>query len=310
VAELARAFAPATVGNVAVGFDILGFAVKEIGDIVSVKKISEPQNIKIEKITGASGIPTDPKKNTATVGLIRLAKDFNLPFGFSVSIEKGIPLSSGMGGSAASAVAAVVAANALLPKPLDETALFSYALDGESLASGSMHGDNLAPALLGGLVLVQSVKPFEFVQIPVPKNIICVLVHPHIEIETRTARKILKKDVSLKEHVHQSSLLAGFISGCFLNDKAVISRSLKDHLIEPQRSSLIPGFTEAQSAALNSGAFGCSISGAGPTVFAWTDSRSSGEKIADNMKRAFQKNGTEKVDSWISPIRTEGAALI
>ena len=307
--KTATAFAPATVANVAVGFDILGFAVDAVGDKVTVSKIDSAGKVEIETVSGNAEIPKDPEKNTATVGLLKLCKDLKLKHGFKVSIKKGIPLGSGMGGSAASAVGAIVAANALLNRALTQEKLIEYALEGESAASGSKHADNVAPCLLGGLVLSRSVDPFEFVRIPFPKKVLCVLVHPDVQVNTREARGILKAELSLKDHVKQSTNLAGFIASCFQTDTDLMEKSLHDLIIEPQRAHLIPAFEQVKAAALGNGAIGCSISGSGPSMFAFATNTENAGKIKKAMLSAFANAGIQ-ADGWISRVRTKGAKLI
>lgn len=301
-------FAPATVANVAVGFDILGFPIDGVGDHVTVARTRQP-TVSVEVLNASVPIPTDPKKNTASVGLMQLIQDRALPYGFHISIKKGIPLGSGMGGSAASAVGALVAANALLENSLPEEALLKYALMGEFIASGSSHPDNVAPCLRGGLVFTQGEDPMKVIQIPVPSSLLCVLVHPHSVLETRTARGVLKKEVLLKDHVTQSRNLAGLITGCFTDDLHLIRQSLQDVLIEPQRASLIPAFYAAKETALKEGALGFSISGSGPSVFAWVASQASGEAVQRGIQKVFQGEGV-KSDAWISPISPRGARVV
>ena len=310
----AVAFAPASCANVAVGFDLLGFSVDVAGDKVTVERTTEKE-ITIAGVQGVvTKIPTDPAKNTATAGLVQLREDLGLDFGFRVSIEKGIPLGSGMGGSAASAVGAIVAANALLPKPLPIEDLVPYALIGEAQASGSYHADNVAPSLFGGMTLArvrksEAVPKVEVTKIPVPAQIHCVLVNPQLSVETKTARGILKPDVSLKAHIEQSANLAGFLAGCYSGDVRLIGRSLADVLIEPQRAHLIPGFAKVKEAALAHGALGCSISGAGPSVFAWADSTGAASEIKAAMLQAFKSAGVE-ANGWAFVMKNEGARII
>jgi homoserine kinase len=308
--ESATAFAPATCANVAVGFDLLGFAVDGIGDQVTVTRTGKPgvEIVLIENDPG-SLIPLDSNQNTATVGLIQMLKDTRADFGFSVQIKKGIPMSSGMGGSASSAVAAVVAANSLLPQPFNNDQLFHYAMMGEAVASGGLHGDNIAPCLLGGLTLCRSLDPLDVISIPVPKEIYCVLIHPDLQISTKESRGKLKKEIKLKDHVLQSSALGGFLAGCFQNDLDLIERSFQDIIIEPQRASQIPGFLEAKTAAKKSGAIGAAISGSGPSVFAWARSLKDADIIRNSMLNEFHQKGLKTL-SWISPISTEGARLL
>ena len=310
----ATAFAPATVANVAVGFDILGFAIESVGDVVTVS-ITDNGSVRIKEILDATGdpaskdLPLDAERNAATVGLITLREDLRLHYGFQVGLRKGIALGSGMGGSAASAVGGLIAANSLLETPLPREALMKYALLGEQAASGASHPDNIAPCLLGGMALVLSSEPFRYVSLPVPEEILTVIIHPRLRLDTRRARAILKADVSLVGHVRQSASLAGFISGCFTHDVEMIRQSLDDFLIEPQRAPLIPGFAEVKAAALKQGALGASISGSGPSVFALVTSEQTAARVKDAMESAFRARGTE-VDSWISPINRQGARII
>jgi homoserine kinase len=303
------AFAPATVANVAVGFDILGFALDSVGDTVTLEKINNPGVVEIKSITGLENLPLDPTKNTATIGLLKLLLEFQLPFGFQVTLKKGIPLSSGMGGSAASSVAAIMAANAFLPKALSKSELLMYALEGEKAASGAIHADNVAPSLFGGLTLIRSLDPIDIIPIPTP-NLFCVLIHPDIKVETKYSRSVLKSDISLINHVQQNAHLAAFIAGCFKQDIDLIKRSCKDFIIENQRAHLIPGFYDVKKAALDANAIACSISGSGPSVFALAATKNECETIKNVMINAFKKAGIIHLDSWISPISLHGAKII
>lgn len=310
------AFAPATVANLSVGFDILGLAVGAAGDEVTLTRADRPV-VEIESAdflgaqVPAAPLPTDPAKNTATAGLLRLIADRKLPFGFRVAIRKGIALSSGMGGSAASAVAAIVAANEFLGKNamLSEAELIQYAMIGEAVASGARHADNLAPCLLGGLTLVRAIEPLDAVRIAYPEFLRCVLVHPGVAVHTREARALLKPEVALADHVRQSANLAGFLAGCYTEDRALIARSLEDVLIEPQRARLIPSFSKVKRAALEAGALGCGISGSGPSMFALVDSAPKGEAVLSAMAEAFKAGGTSKVDAWSCAIEPRGARV-
>jgi len=319
----ATAFAPATVANVAVGFDILGFAIESVGDVVTVTltdggsdRGTDRASVRIREIlndTGTSGaldISLDPARNAATVGLIKLCDELRLNFGFEVTIRKGIALGSGMGGSAASAVGALVAANSLLERPLPTEALLEYALLGEQAASGTAHPDNIAPCFFGGMTLVLSLHPLRHVSLPVPASILTVLVHPRLRVDTHSARSILKPSVPLTDHVQQSANLGGFIAGCFGNDVEMIGHSFSDLIVEPQRAHLIPGFARVKATAMESGALGASISGSGPSVFAWVTSDQAAAQVRDAMVQAFRSNGLTEVDSWISPVSRQGATII
>jgi homoserine kinase len=302
------AFAPATVANVGIGFDILGHSVEAVGDRVRARRIDQAE-VHIRSITGVAGeLPINPAQNTAGRAVQALHQALGLSFGFELDIEKGIPLGSGMGGSAASAVAAVVAANALLESPVPRLQLLKFAMEGEIVASGAAHIDNIAPCLYGGLTLTVGIDAPRVKQIPVPSSLRCVLVHPHMYLGTREARAILKTDVSRSDYVWQSANLAGFISGCYSNDLDMIRDSFNDVIIEPQRHSMIPGFKDVQRGAMSAGALGCSISGAGPTVFAWAEFQNA-EAVRGAMAAAFARNNL-KSDSWVSNIEVFGARVV
>ncbi|MGE8233974.1 MAG: homoserine kinase [Stenotrophomonas sp.] len=305
-ARQARAFSPASVANVAVGFDLLGYAVPDVGDTVTVRRIDAPE-VRIVAIRGtAVELPLDAPSNTAGAALIALRQALALPFGFEVEIDKGIPLSSGMGGSAASCVAALVAANALLDVPLSREQLYRYSLEGEAVASGSRHGDNLGPMFLGGLVLSTLER---LVPVPVPAHWHSLLVHPDAVLETRRAREALQGSYALKEFVAQSSNLALVLAGCHAGDAGLVRAGLVDVLVEPRRAPLIGGFDAAKSAALAAGAMGASISGAGPSVFAWFEDRDAALAAAPKVQAAFAAAGFDS-QSWVSPINSPGARLL
>jgi homoserine kinase len=306
VARQARAFSPASVANVAVGFDLLGYAVPDVGDTVTVRRIDAPE-VRIVAIRGSAvELPLDAPSNTAGAALIALREALALPFGFELEIDKGIPLSSGMGGSAASCVAALIAANALLDVPLSREQLYRYSLEGEAVASGSRHGDNLGPMFLGGLVLSTLER---LVPVPVPAHWHSLLVHPEALLETRRAREALQGSYALKEFVAQSSNLALVLAGCHAGDAGLVRAGLADVLVEPRRAPLIVGFDAAKAAALAAGAMGASISGAGPSVFAWFEDRDAALAAAPKVQAAFAAAGFDS-QSWVSPINSPGARLL
>jgi homoserine kinase len=310
----ARAFAPASVGNVAVGFDVLGHALEGVGDRATVRAVREPG----VRITGVRGVVADlpraAERNTAGRALLSLlerapqanASGTAAGIGFELELDKGIALGSGMGGSAASAVAALVAANALLPAPLGLEDLYACALDGEAVASGSRHGDNVAPMLLGGLTIAPARGAP--VRVPVPEALHCALVHPHCVVETRTARAILAGSYELKEFVVQSEGLALVLAGLHQDDLALVRRGFRDVLVEPRRAALVPGFAVVQWAARQAGALGASISGAGPSVFAWCDGRATAEHAARAMQQAFGAAGLAS-DAWVSRVAAPAARV-
>jgi len=302
----ATAFAPASVGNVGVGFDILGHSIKGPGDRVTARRIGESQ-VRIAEIRGGMCmLPIEASRNTAGAALIAMRTGLALPFGFEIEIDKGIPFGSGMGGSAASAVAALVAANALLDVPLSREELYPFALEGEAVASGGLHGDNVGAMLLGGLVLATKDR---LVKIPVPAELYCTLVHPHAVLETREARAALAGHYELREFVPQSANLAMVLAGCHQGDFNLIRAGLEDVLIEPRRASLIEGFAAVKEAALAGRALGASISGAGPSVFAWCIGKEQAENVGLRMRGAFAKARVD-CDTWISPVAGPAAEVV
>ena len=306
--ERATAFAPASVGNVAIGFDILGFAVEALGDRVTVTRRAEP-GVTISAVRGVAGeLPQEPRDNTAGRALLAMQQARRPGFGFTLEIDKGIPLGSGLGGSAASAVAAVVAANALLPQACSLLELLQFAMAGEAVASGARHVDNIAAALYGGLVLTVGIDHPRVKQIPVPSAIRAVIVHPHMFLSTSQARAILRGSVQMSDFVWQTANLAGFISGCYTDDLEMIRASLEDVVIEPQRQALIPGFQDVRRGAMEAGALGCSISGAGPSMFAWAP-EAAAAAVLGAMRGAFGRHALA-TDAWVVEVRSAGARLI
>jgi len=297
------AFAPASVGNVAVGFDLLGHALCGPGDRVLLRKSPRP-GVSIRRIHGCvDNLPTDPGSNTASCAVQALCDALGIRP--SIEIEKGIPLSSGLGGSAASAVAAIVAANRLLGAGLTPEQLYPFALAGEAVASGAAHGDNVGAQLLGGLVLATTDR---LVSIPVPDGLTAVVVHPEYRVATRDARKVLSEPFPLDTVVCQSTNLALVLSGCFQNRRELIAEGLVDVMVEPRRASLIPGFANVRQAALDHGALGASISGAGPSVFGWFGDASKAADAGDAMVAAFAR-ARLSARAYLSPVQSVGARV-
>ncbi len=303
----AIAYAPAAVGNVAVGFDLLGHAIEKPGDVVSVER-SDRDQVVIEEISGTTvELPLTAKNNSAGAAVIAMKEQLGIATGFLLRIRKGIPLGSGMGGSGASAVAAVFAANALLDAPLAVEELLPFALAGEAAATGTAPIDNVAPQLLGGLRLAHPAGGPP-IAVPVPAGLRCVLVHPACSIETRESRAGLDDNIALSLHTEQAGLLAAFVSACYQGDIALLSRSLRDVLIEPQRALRVPGFADVQASALQNSALGCSLSGSGPSVFAWCK-RSDAKAIAAAMQAAFARSGLDST-AFVSAIDAPGVRLL
>ncbi|TDK22952.1 homoserine kinase [Luteimonas aestuarii] len=303
-----RAFAPASVGNIGVGFDLLGHAIDGPRDVARVTRIEEPV-VRIDAIrgdvAGVDRLPLDAPSNTAGRALMSLREALDLPFGFAVALEKGIPLGSGLGGSAASCVAALVAANALLDTPLAREALYDFALDGESVSSGSRHGDNVAPMLLGGVAMATSER---MLALAAPDWLHAVVVHPDQVLETRRSRAALAEPYPLHTVVEHTAHLAQFLLGLQHGDADLIRAGLHDVLVEPRRAPLIPGFAQVKQAALGHDALGASISGGGPSVFAWFASRAAAETAAPAMRAGFVDAGFE-ARAYVTPVNAPRAEL-
>jgi homoserine kinase len=303
-----RAFAPATVANVCCGFDILGFAVDSPGDEVILTEKDE-QGVVVNRIVGDGGrLPMHPNQNTASVAIQSFLNSIDSNIGIEIDLFKHLPLGSGMGSSAASAVAALVGINHLFGNPLTREQLIPHAMEAERIACGSAHADNVGPSLLGGFVLVRDYHPLDVVKIPVAANLYCTLVHPQIELKTEDARRVLKSSVKLNDAITQSGNTAGLMVGLMSGDNNLISRSLKDVIAEPVRSVFIPGFEPVRSEAIRAGALGCGISGSGPTMFALSASHGIALVVGETMQMQFLKYHLIS-EAYVSKINLEGAKV-
>lgn len=303
------AFAPATIGNVAVGFDMLGLAIENVGDRVTARRQSG-DSVQISAVHSPdgqlhSGLSSDARENTASVAAQALWSAVGESGAVDLVVRKGIALKSGMGSSAASAVAAVVAVNALLDQPLPKERLLPFALAGEQIASGSLHADNVAPCLFGGMILSPPVIAPRTVSIPMPDDLCSVLLHPDLEVNTAESRQRLKKSYSMEEWLAQQGYLAGFLTALQLRDYELLRDCLHDVIIEPQRSAFVPCFDAVKSAALEAGALGSSLSGSGPSMFALC-SRELGDSVRASMEAAAQSSGYE-CEAWVSSLSARGA---
>ncbi|NNF15823.1 MAG: homoserine kinase [Gammaproteobacteria bacterium] len=308
IVDTCVAMAPPSVGNMAVGFDILGHALNAPGDQVRATRVAK-HGVEINAVSGvATQLPRDAARNTAGLGVIRLLEEQGADFGVVLDVHKHIALGSGMGGSASSAVAAVVAVNQLLNEPLEPEELLRYALIGEAVASDAVHGDNVAPCLFGGIVFIPPQRPQDFVRVPVPTGLHCVLVRPEIRLDTRAGRKLLDTSCGLDRVVQQTANLAGVLCACYNNDLEGLRHALNDVLIEPQRSQQIAGFDAIKTAALDAGALGCAISGSGPSMIAWCE-QSAAPQIAENMKSAVRRFHPE-YQMLQSAVESPGAEVI
>ncbi len=303
-------YAPGSVSNVACGFDVMGFALDEPGDIV----VAEPQDasgVSIAAIHGDDGrLTLDPRKNTASAAVAALLQRLETIRGVSLTIHKGLPLASGVGSSGASAVAAVVAVNELLGRPAPMDLLLECAMAGEQAGCGSIHPDNVTPSLYGGFILARSVHPPDIVRLPVPEGLACAVLHPHMEVETGAARRLLGDQVSLKAATRQWANVGGLVAALYTSDLGLLSRSLVDSIAEPKRASLIPGLAAVKAAATGAGALGCSLSGSGPSIFALAASLDIARAAGDAMKKAFDSESPVGSDLWVCPVGRQGARVV
>lgn len=298
-----KIFSPATVANVSCGYDVLGFCLDTIGDEMVIRKTVR-KGIYITKIEGYD-LPLDATKNVAGVSALAMIADANPDFGFEIEIYKNIKPGSGIGSSSASASGSVFAINELLGKPYTKTQVTDFAMKGESLASGSEHADNLAPGIFGGFTLVKSISPLEILQLPTPKDVYATIIHPQIEIKTSDARAILPKTFPLKDAITQWANLGSFVHALHTSDYELLKRSLQDVIVEPHRSQLIPHFAEVKLAALQHGALGASISGAGPAIFALSKGIENAKNVEKAMREVYSKTAID-FETYVSKINIEG----
>lgn len=302
-----KIFSPATVANVSCGFDVLGFCLDHIGDEMIIRK-SKEKGIKITKIEGAN-LPSEVENNVAGVAALAIYNHAKPNCGFEIEIYKKIKPGSGIGSSSASASGVVFAINQLLGKPYNATQLTEFAMKGEAVASGCEHADNIAPAIFGGFTLVKSTQPLQVVSLPTPSDLYATIIHPQIEVKTAEARAILPKKVDLQHAIHQWANVGSLVHALHTNNYDLLSQSLKDKIVEPYRSKLIPYFDDVKSVATKAGGLGTGISGSGPSIF----TLSKGEQIAKNVEKAIQNVYSEtdiSFNIYVCKINTEGIKII
>ena len=305
-----KVFAPATVANVACGFDVMGFAIEGIGDELTITKTDVP-GLKITEIHGCEGLPTDSKKNVATVAVQSLLDSLKekQSGGFEFKLNKNVIAGSGLGSSASSSSAAVFGVYKLLGDPFTKNELVYFAMQGEFAASGNAHADNVAPSILGGFTLVRSYDPLDIILLDYPDELFVSIIHPQIEIKTSDSKKILRKEISLKDAITQWGNVGGLVSGLSKGDYDLIGRSMQDVVAEPVRSMLIPLFDEIKTTALSNGALGCSISGSGPSIFALSKSFKTAKLVSSEFKNIYDSNDIESI-MYVSKINPKGAEVI
>lgn len=307
--ESVTAFAPATVANVACGFDVLGFAIEGAGDEVTAA--FGGTGVTIGGITGDDGrLPRDPGRNTAGAAARAVLNHAGDARGVVITIRKGLPLASGLGGSAASAAAAVVAVDALIGSRLPIEELVGCALEGEGFGVRSTHIDNVAAATCGGLVLARHWNPADIVRLPVPAGLTSVVVHPQLEIETAQARALIGDQVSLKDAIREWANLGAFVDALHRADYALMARALEDSIAEPRRAHLMPGLADIKKAALDAGAIGCSFSGSGPSIFALCRDRVSAAGVAEAMASAVERVTGAAPHTFVSRVPAPGARVL
>jgi len=302
-----KIFCPATIANLSCGFDVLGLCLETIGDEMIIRKSAE-KGIRITKITGAN-LPLETEKNVAGVAALALLNAVKTDYGFEIEIHKKIKAGSGIGSSSASAAGAVYGINELLGNPFSRKELVDFAMKGEAVASGCEHADNVAPCLLGGFTLVRGYNPLDVIRIDSPSELYAVALHPHIEVKTSDARAVLNPMIPLKDAITQWGNVGGLIAGLYTNDYELIGRSLEDVIVEPLRKKLIPGFDETKFAAIQNGALGAGISGAGPSIFALCKGQTIADKVAFAMSETYSTTGIPS-DIHISKINPIGVKII
>ncbi|NNC90545.1 MAG: homoserine kinase [Akkermansiaceae bacterium] len=305
-----RVFAPATVANVACGYDVLGFAIGEPGDEIVARYVDTP-GLRIGKITGDNGkLPLEVDRNTAGVAALDLLRHLGMTDrGIELEVHKKMPFGSGLGSSAASAVAGAYAVNKLIGDPLTKKQLLPFAMAGEASADGAWHADNVGPCLLGGIVFIRSNEELDIAQLPAPGNLWAAVVHPELEILTKVARDILPKDIPLENVTQQIGNLGGLLCGLIQEDYELISRSIHDVIAEPRRQKLIPEFYRAKRDAEAAGALGFSISGAGPSCFALCEGEETARRVGQEVSRVFSEVPLEN-QVFVSKINPRGVHVV
>jgi homoserine kinase len=303
-----KVFAPASVSNMGSGFDIIGFPIEEVGDTLKVTK-NDASEIRITRITGYDDIPKESDRNVASYAASSLLQSLHSQQGFDMEIHKAVRPGSGLGSSASSSAAAVVAVNELMGNPYAGRELIDFAMEGESLVSGGRHADNVAPAIIGGIILVRSYGPLDIVRIPPPGNLWTVVLHPQIEIKTDMSRSLLMDRIDLKDAIRQWGNVGGLIAGFYTSNYDLIGDSMEDLVAEPYRSQLIPGYQALKNLAMANGAKGFTISGSGPSFFAICDSKSCAQNVEKMMQDAYKQYKVDFI-TYLSKVDKKGTVVL
>ena len=317
IRDRVRVFAPATLSNLGPGFDVLGLALEQPGDLVDAEWSDRP-GVEIAGIRGnADGLTTDPTRNVVGIAAAAALRLFDAgasgerPPGVRLGLDKRMPLASGLGSSAASSVAGALAVSELLGGALDRSQLVASALEGERAVSGGVHADNVAPCVTGGFVLIRSYDPLELLSLPVPEALRVAVVRPHTAVATAEARRLVaERRFAIADAVANLGQLGAMITALHRSDLDLLGRSVSDALVEPVRAPLVPGFAEVQRAALEAGALGCSLSGSGPSVFAFAASDEQARALAARMCERFRSAAGLECDSFAGGVNVHGACRV
>ena len=300
--------APATIANIACGFDVLGICLDAPYDEIEIKKISSREVVINSIKSSFSDIPVIPNQNTGGIPALMIIKDYCLDFGFEINIKKGIPLCGGLGSSAATAAGVTYGINKLLNNKLSKEEVVKYALEGEKISSKTPHADNIGPCINGGFVIIKSTNPLELINVPVGDYYFSI-IHPEIKISTKMARELLPENIKLKDAVKQWGNIASLVYGFTSNNINLIKSSMEDYIVEPVRSKLIPHYDEVKENALVNGAIGCSISGSGPSIFSISENYENSKRILLGMERVFSSHSIS-YHSYLSKINTTGITIL
>ena len=302
-------FAPASIGNFCVGFDVLGLALESIGDKVEVSLNGTDTN-RITQIVNGENLPMSIDKNCCSVVIRKMQEALGNFRGLDIRIHKGFESGSGLGSSSASSAAAAFTYNEFLGKSFRDNELVAFAAEGERLASGTAHADNVAPALLGGLVLVRDNNPIDIIRLPIPKGLFVVILFPKIVVNTKDSRSVMQQNISLQTATNQWANMGALVASLYQNDLSLLSRAMVDEVAEPARALLIPKFEEIKAAAKQNDAISFGISGSGPSVFALTDNITQAKKIQEAMKQVFYNTSIDTMSLIESLANNKGARLV
>ena len=303
-----KVFAPASIANLGCGFDIMGMALDEVGDVLEMTLDEDGEGISIVNETDVP-LPADPEDNVITPVLRKFFALTGKTGRVDVRVLKKIFPGSGIGSSAASSAAAAFGINELFGAPLGEEDVVVCAMEGENLASGGYHADNAVPAVMGGITLIRGYEPLDIIKLPVPGNLYCPVIHPHLTVSTKQARSILPKEIPMHTAVTQWGNVGGLVAGLCSGNIELVGRSMRDAVAEPFRKQFIPGFDELRAKLLGAGALAMNISGSGPSVFALASRSDIAQRVGAIMERHFAQQGILS-ETYVVKVSNKGARLI